>query len=112
MRLTLAAIALVLATAGCGSRSTDGDGASGAVSEGRAGGEDRQVLVDLKKRACTERLDLRPNFDTERARRGCDCAIDRLLAGKSADEVMELMGKREQSDLEERTADQCLAEGR
>lgn len=98
--------------AGCGSSGGTGNGASPPGSSGRAGGEDRQVLVDLKKRACTERLDLRPNFETERARQGCDCAVDRLLEGKSADEIMEVMGSNEQSALEERTADQCLAEGR
>lgn len=115
MRAQLALMIMLAATlGGCGSGGGTNPSTGDKTTTGIPGieGEDRQVLVDLRRDACIGWLDAMIEYDRAQAERGCTCAIDRLLAGKSADELMASMGSNEQSDLERRTAAQCLTEGK
>lgn len=113
MGVRTATVALLLgALTGCGSGGGGVNGTAAGAVPGGGADEDRQVLVDLAKRACTERADLKPNVETAVARRGCECAIDQLYQGKSADEMMEMRRQSGQDEIEDRAAEQCLAGGR
>lgn len=105
-------VTLVVLLAACGGGGGNASGDKTTTGLPGVEGEDRQVLVDLKRSACIGRMDALIEYDRAQAERGCNCAIDRLIEGKSADELMASMGDNAQRDLEDRTARECLGQAK
>jgi hypothetical protein len=112
------AIALLLVLAGCGSGAgnNSGNGAARTAASGTGtvtiDDSDWQALVQVGVEACLERANTANTSGSEDAiRRACECAVPRLMEGKSVEQVQAMWREPGYPQSEADTGNRCLGAG-